>query len=553
MVCNMHKLRVLYFDDEEEQLKMFKKSLESDWNELQPDVPIEVVPVLSVQDALNQLTDAKDAFQLLVSDLLVPTQPPKQGLWLIKEARRQNSKLAIVAVSIGNGQMAKEATDAGADYVLAKQTLIGDKDSLFGHTVLRALRDHRHEPIALRAAILVTPERSLALTSLLERVGVEHILNFCSRITRRPLSKVSVFLIRPGLSGASVLRADCDVAVAPDQPAEVREILLKMSSDERLLKGELGVDITNCPNTLFVPLFETGPIPSGEWFCIAGPFKRGAKTLLDWVRTESRGVNKIRESMNRLLSSQVLGDLYTRCGTLKNRTAVGALWDQLGPGRRARIDESLDRLSTVVGRHDPLKWYDRSLISEFLATTKRVGKIEETDFPEEVTTCWTHGDLHSRNVLIDHVGQPFLVDRANVGTRHWASDVARLAVDLILSGWDDAHECYEWDRMESWCEVIEHFLNATSLPGPAKGSPNAQLYASLTHLRESVSQLRTRDAQHFREDWEFELALATEFMRSSYRLQELPPPKQALSLIGACACMRRCRDNFRVWKQRMTP
>jgi hypothetical protein len=135
-------------------------------------------------------------------------------------------------------------------------------------------------------------------------------------------------------------------------------------------------------------------------------------------------------------------------------------------------------------------------------------------------------------------GRPRLIDPASIDLLHWALDIARLSVDLLMSAWDAGDESQEWNSFATWQAVSRQFLEGTAhLVG---GTPNSNVAVALNWLRNNLYKICSVDATDC--EWEFRLAIAIEFLRASYRYQDLPSPKRVLGLVAACDAIRLARN-----------
>ena len=304
----MNELRCIYFEDDPDQSAMFGPWITEYWNDLDTGVPITLEIVASHEEVLRRLSSAREPYQLLIADLLVGDERSELGLQLIRGAHRQDEQLAIVALSIGPADLDPVARQAGASGFVPKSYVIKNpSDNLLGRTMLAALKERHHEPTPMKEEMLVegrsattSGKSDAALRHILNLVGRGHVLNLCHAIVRADMEEVKAFFVRPGLSDAIVLRTDCALKVAPGHAPMRRELLLKMSKDAASLAAEVTKDIRAFPDGLFVPFAEPKPVSSGDWYCIAAPFKHRASTLNDWLCEGARSLNSVKDTLSRL-------------------------------------------------------------------------------------------------------------------------------------------------------------------------------------------------------------------------------------------------------------
>jgi Ser/Thr protein kinase RdoA (MazF antagonist) len=149
-----------------------------------------------------------------------------------------------------------------------------------------------------------------------------------------------------------------------------------------------------------------------------------------------------------------------------------------------------------------------------------------------------HGDLHGGNVLVLRARhpRPCVIDLAAYRHQHWALDVARLTVDIVMHCLDPSAESHFWDRWPLW----RHVLIATStFEAIADDSENPAAVNALRWVAGHRSELLPLMTDQGR--WEWHVALAEQLLRSACR-HRLPTPKRVLGLVGAHDQLRMARE-----------
>ena len=287
------------------------------------------------------------------------------------------------------------------------------------------------------------------------------------------------------------------------------------------------------PDELFVRFLVDDVVGSGPWSAIAAPFK-ASNTLLGWLTAAVRSEVEIPGMFSMLFSQVGLAEVYQRLAPIDSRPNI-ELSGVITPARRARVLESLEDLGRLTAKYAPNAGFDVSLLRAYLRTGSIDG-VSAEGFRNGSLRCWSHGDLHGRNVLITTSG-PRLIDPANVQQMHWAADIARLIIDLFMSGWDKGDASHEWNAFQDWFKTLEVLLQGEAVTAPS-GSMNWNIAQAVNWLRMNACEIhgipKTRD-------WEFRLALGVELLRAAYRQQELPTPKRGLGLAGACMALRQAK------------
>lgn len=159
--------------------------------------------------------------------------------------------------------------------------------------------------------------------------------------------------------------------------------------------------------------------------------------------------------------------------------------------------------------------------------------------PEQVHLVRSFGDLHCRNVLVQGGLQPrpVLIDASLYGLRHWASDPARLIVDLFLRIRRPAVESMLWDDLEDSIlageRLCPHGYGDPHRDDTAVGMFIARAVLGAQEFTNSHSLRLLADDWH----WQWHAAIAKEFLRQASHA-DLNPPRSALALLLAARHLR---------------
>jgi CheY-like chemotaxis protein len=107
--------------------------------------------------------------------------------------------------------------------------------------------------------------------------------------------------------------------------------------------------------------------------------------------------------------------------------------------------------------------------------------------PAQISLCYTHGDIHSRNVLVDRNRQAWLIDFYRSGPGHLFRDLIELESDVkfILLGDADLAGLF---RFEKALLSASHFGDTTTLPG-FRQSELKKAYTVVQGIRQIASGL----------------------------------------------------------------
>lgn len=544
-------IHCLYLEDDPESRETYKDLIELAWESQKTTIHLNVHVVPSPDKAVQELRLNPQKYGLFIADLLFgPKGQDDRGLVAIEAAKQVNPEIAVLAFSVTDKfPLVNKAKAKGADEFFSKLELAEESEAIIslGATMVRILSKSQPELIPFTPIKEESYKNDLQLAAVMEGIGPDIVSRLAAKILGKECEEVIPFFVRSGLSGAYVIRLDCRLAVDEQCPYLVESLLLKLSRDEKLISSELSKieDIRAFPTGTFIPFAEEKVVSSGEWFAIAVDYKN-AQTFLDWLINKDVSFDIIEGSLRALFLGDGLRSVYTRFRRRNDVNPASFIWEtMLNASRRARIGLAWEEFAGLARTHGGLDDGPRQMVESFIRS-KRVDDIDEEMVYLGTSVCTSHGDLHGRNILIDENNRANLIDPANIGSLHWAADLARLMVDLMVSGWDHGDKSHEWNNMNAWLHLSRSLLiGEIAKPSSDDHSSNARVNAALKWLRDNLFEIHKVENQTDKPEWEFRLALAVEFMRASYRQQDLPSPKRVFGLISACEALRAASSSFK--------
>jgi hypothetical protein len=180
----------------------------------------------------------------------------------------------------------------------------------------------------------------------------------------------------------------------------------------------------------------------------------------------------------------------------------------------------------------------------------RIGDAEPRQLSQGTYGSFAHGDLLATNVLVydGRHPEPTVIDASRFGRAHWATDPARLAVDVLMHSVDPGAQSMFFTGFERWRDAairlgdLEPLLDpapdaVTTIPDPdgATGDGGTAALAALNWLTGNLRAFcpgLSGDEEYRAHAWEWHIALARYLLRSSYN-QEITVPKRALAIVAA--------------------
>ena len=142
-------------------------------------------------------------------------------------------------------------------------------------------------------------------------------------------------------------------------------------------------------------------------------------------------------------------------------------------------------------------------------------------------TCWSPPE---------RIHRPLLIDTSHCDIAHWATDLAWLAVDLLMRSVDAGTESMLFTGFSTWRTLAARFaagqpdLTAvTTTPGTSAALAALSWIAANLNRVAPVMQSGLAQSHHH---WEWHMALARNLLRCTYHT-DIPHAKRALALVAA--------------------
>lgn len=529
------------------------------------------------------------------------TGPAESGLNLIREARERFPGAFILAISGGDAQrpdLLDEARRSGAHRVLRRYEFSVDAPDNSPTAIATEIHNHLLDTGAVAPIAVTYDELDPNIQSLVHEIGEPTLCRLYARIldaAGRTTRNMSLGYIAPGYSGAAV----CAVTAALDNSGVRTHHVLKVSLDKDALTREAqrGAEAAALLRPALMarqaPPYPVGPV--NGWYALASQLHGSALTLRDWL---ARGASDAAvEDVFAALFTDGLGGVYA-----DTTQEIDSPADLLRTPyyRQRRVLHAVKELSPVLTHPDGCR-LDETLVDELtqqltaFVTEGRIGGSDpQRTAPRPTYGVFSHGDLHATNVLVyeGRHPEPTVIDASRFGHEHWATDPARLAVDLLMHSVDPGAASMFFTGFDRWRDtaarlgrleplldpllhvglvdaLLADFVPAELLPKDPEGTvvlpeqPSAAkaaagtvrggaaelddtiggasadgTAATLAALNWLTGNLRAfcpgmaGDDEYRRHSWEWHTALARYLLRCSYD-NEITVPKRALAIVAA--------------------
>lgn len=537
----LKQIQVALVDDDADFSEAFQRRFLEVWTEKYPDVNVDFRFLEGPEEGLAYLREDSARPDVLVSEVNFASTPAQLSGDLHVRTdliRAAVEKQVPIAVIVAGGEEPKHSfvercKEAGAADVLWKEDFReGDSaffrlcNIIYGGLVEAGLIEH----------IRVSCTRGdLLAKSVVAVVGSGVISWLYSQLfSQVSPEELRVKFIAQGGSGAYVLYLEAR------GPATRQHIVMKLSRNEVLLRGEIEgqPELGEIAPVLFSRCEPTNPddIPvSKGWYAIALSFASDAVTLRAWLSAGASD-DRVRAVLEALFLRNGLAAL-SAVGVKRNDacSVVAVLRPSLES--RARFAREVSALQAVIGDYAGLdtEGFTEALdrVDGFL-NSEQVGATES---PTRVIRARCHGDLHAGNILIHGSEAPPRVIDMDGKHRHWAVDVARLSVDLILTCYDGQIASYQWESLDRWQKLLVAVANRDSgaLPVDVDDAGNHAVAVAVSWLLDNLGEVCPvvqTELSSFRAEWEFRAAVCMELLYSVSRT-DITAPKRVSSFLAA--------------------
>jgi hypothetical protein len=519
-----------------------------------------------------------------------PGPPSSVGLRLICDARERFPGAFILAISSGEAHrpdLLNEARRCGAHRVLRRYDFSVEARDSSPLAIATEIHNHLLDTGAVAPIAVTYDEFDPDIQTFVHAVGEPTLCRLYARILQaagRTTRNMSLGYITTGYSGAAV----CAVTAALDNSGVRTHHVLKVSLDKDALEreaqraAEAWAMLRQSLLARQAPPYPVGPV--NGWYALAAQLQGSALTLRDWL---ARGASDAAvEDVFAALFTDGLGGLYA-----DTAQEIDSPADLLRTPyyRQRRVLHAIKQLGPVLTHPDGCRLAEPLVeeLTERVAGFVAEGRIGLLDAPHTASrpafNVFSHGHLHGTNVLVyeGRHPEPAVIDASRFGPAHWATDPARLAVDLLMHSVDPGAESMFFTGFERWREVaarlgrLEPLLDPPQEAAPAASDPADFMPAQFAHAQglegehrvdgdglleglDPPERKQTGDGtaaalaalnwltgnlrafcpgmageSEFRAHaWEWHTALARYLLRSSYN-HEITVPKRALAIVAA--------------------
>ncbi|WP_459865330.1 response regulator [Endothiovibrio diazotrophicus] len=568
-------IRILYVEDDPSDRAYFSNMLRDAFRGLQ-DLELDLQTVDNVDQAHDLLDGTEESpMELYLVDLnfAPPDQPYRlNGLPFINSLRDRFGKVAIIAISSMDPKVREKAEKAGADDILNKPKLWSDPKAT--HIMQQAVRGalEKHGLIALEhtPGKVEIDEKNRSLMAALKQVGLSTVTETVTKIESVAYSRIEIKLVSGGMSGAQTFAVECTPKAEPGLATPTKHFLVKMDRDRADLtrewkNGRKVLLEKNFPTTFVLPLLDTEPkeLKKDGWVAVVGSFDSDACSFEGWLTDNALGRERLHSALEQLCLFN-LGKVFSATATDASSPIDCYRRELLKDSRIARVLAALKELGaliplalkeetfTKVG--DAVKGavdFDERVVFNFLERGD-LGGISLRSLPDHTVLCYSHGDLHGRNILIaKDAPLPLsqLIDFSHTGTLPRCADLSMLAASLLARCLDAGPRGYRWESMADWVQCACLFLDENAdgldalsglpnLDGSEKGQASVQTLWTLAWIARHWRQVLPETPL-----WELTLAMAIQFLRLSY-FQDCTAPKRVFGLIMASIALKACVRQF---------
>jgi hypothetical protein len=538
------RIRALVVDDDPRYLDSMKLRIGRviDWD-------VDWETTVDLDEGLHLIASSAPPFDLVIADLMFPRDdfPDHEplGLALIEEASRRSSHTFILAISIGPEKvydLMERARQRGAHHAVRRSEFSTESAVHSPAAIAAEIRTHLLNNGTVSTCEVKADPRDPGIQGLLHQVGESTVARLYAKIlesSNHQAEQIELRFLTPGASGASVCAVTAHVTGAP----RASHILKLSRSRDQLTReadrGESAADVFP-PNLLIQhrPPHTVGPV--NGWYALGGPFVGRAITMHSWLLSGQASPDAVADLLEELFVDG-LGSAYEDC-QLRPVEPPGSF--AFSPYRQQRILQVLDELTEALVRRDGGDLGEDAAailvrnVTAFVKDQRLPNGASPLDVSRETYFCYQHGDLHAGNVLVlsGRHERPLLIDTSHCGPAHWATDLARLAVDLVMRSVDAGTESMLFTGFKTWRQLAAQFgAGETSLTAQTGAPATLAALTALSWLAANLDRVTPAMRPSIGQSsyrWEWHLALAMSLLRSTNHV-DIPHAKRTLAFAAA--------------------
>lgn len=554
----MIKKKILIWDDIQKQLNSLERLVLKSMEENEWDFDISTSSKSFDEEFLPFLKSNYRSFDLLIMDAYEETNPNEKS-FVIEEALSTLSvlpsmKLKVIAVSMNQSILSDDNSfrKLGNDYSFCIPVLKLDfKEKTSEKSCEKLLAKVFNLEITksgLTRDISTQIEPDIFLNHQIGILGGYHTLKqmiYEGKQHNTFLALDNSYKIEglsQGLSGAIVIKIQFT-----NLKGSTSYRFVKISSNYDKLYGEYMKSINEYieyfPQEYAIP-YINAPIKFANYYFLEAKLFENSTSLRKFIQDNSD--SDIILVLLKEIMTECFAEVYSKsCEQLKEDKTTCIL-KIFKSNRLAFLKTAIKELDCLVG--DQIEIVNK--LSNIINNYTFESDFYTSDSPHYKIV---HNDLHGNNILINKINQgaPIkknikIIDPANIDVNHWSRDICMLIVDIFAFGIDaDKAEFFGITRIDDWKKMGELIIQNSAIDngGNNKGVVDAINWLSNVDILKSIFPFKEFTI------WEFQLSLCVEFLRISYKQDQLPPGKRAACLLIGVEAYRVALESFKKFKE----
>ncbi|GGI52402.1 hypothetical protein GCM10011425_36140 [Mucilaginibacter galii] len=528
---------MFHYDDIPEDLSLIPNSLQY----IATDLGVNVV--FQTADNQSEAIDIlkADTFDLIILDMYDKATGREAGISILDFLKTSGKTTPVIGFTSRNPvdmDYQRSTQYANVLRFLQKRTT---QDEI-GEVFVEFLMNNGFVP-----SVCTYDKDNFNLIAEVNTIGLKAINNFLLKIKKQlhleSSTTFKLYKITAGLSGAVIFRVEYQIN------GNQRSFLLKISADREAIRKEL----SNTDHYKNLPAqfrLEYNPdiskeLKNDDFAAIMIEYAENAKTLFDWLQTDAacQQPDKVATLLTELFLENGLKQFYA-FNRSAERHKYNFMFEKLDERRISFIKRAINELRPIWAHHGT-ELIDIDLIDQMLFNQSYRQINFKTGHAQimEKHLMLNHGDFHAKNILVSSTNRPSIIDTGGFTYEYWCADISRLMVNLFIEGIDsNSYAFFALEPQIAHITLAEQIIEGQPLDTIEVNIPQKGYFHAINWLNSNIEQIYP---EYFCR-WEFQLNLALEFFKFSYKSLTLPPGKRTLALMCACAAIRAANNNLQM-------